>query len=154
MLTKNDLVLLLTDLQESGEDVSREIRQLYAAQSIPMTILKYINDRRQFDVAAFYELLRKNYNNKKSSLYKNIVKETISDPTTILTTLAALNLQILLFAKKLDDSKMFLKHSRAEEITRVLNNYYRTYDLIPCLKLAKLIRADLIAFETAAGRRA
>ena len=153
MLTKNDLVLLLTDLQESGEDVSKEIRQLYATQAIPMTTLKYINDRRQFDVAAFYELLRKNYNNKKSSLYKNIVKETISDPNEVLTTLAALNLQILLFAKKLDDNKLFLKHSRAEEITRVLNNYYKTYDLLPCLKLVKLIRADLCAFETIAGRR-
>lgn len=154
MVTKNDILLLLTDLEDSGEDVKAEIKRLYSTSTIPMDTLKYINNRRQFDVAAFYELLRKNHNNKKSSLYKNIVKETVDEPRECLTTLAALNLQILLFAKKLTDDKMFLKHSRAEEITRVLNNYYNTYDLIPCLKLLKLIRADLIAFETIAGRRA
>ena len=66
----------------------------------------------------------------------------------MLTTLAALNLQILLFAKKLENNEMFLKHSRAEEITRVLNNYYKTYDLRPCNKLLHLIKADLKAFES------
>ena len=153
MVTKNDLLLLLTELQENGEDVKSQITRLVSTSTLPLDILKFINDRRQFEVASFYELLRKNYNNKKSHLYKNIVKEDLSDPQEVLTTLAALNLQILLFARKLDDDKMFLKHSRAEEITRVLNNYYKTYDLIPCLKVCKLIKADLCAFETIAGRR-
>ena len=153
MVTKNDLLLLLTELQENGEDVKSQITRLVSTSTLPLDILKFINDRRQFEVASFYELLRKNYNNKKSHLYKNIVKEDLSDPQEVLTTLAALNLQILLFARKLDDDKMFLKHSRAEEITRVLNNYYKTYDLIPCLKVCKLIKADLCAFETITGRR-
>lgn len=153
MVTKNDLLLLLTELQENGEDVKSQITRLVSTSTLPLDILKFINDRRQFEVASFYELLRKNYNNKKSHLYKNIVKEDLSDPQEVLTTLAALNLQILLFARKLDDDKLFLKHSRAEEITRVLNNYYKTYDLIPCLKVCKLIKADLCAFETIAGRR-
>ena len=30
---------------------------------------------------------------------------------------------------------------------------YKTYDLLPCLKLVKLIKADLCAIETVAGRR-
>lgn len=153
MVTKNDLLLLLTELQDNGEDVSKELTKVFSSDSLSLDVVKFINDRRQFEVAAFYELLRKNYNNKKSPLYKNIVKDSFSDPQEVLTTLAALNLQILLFAKKLDDDKLFLKHSRAEEITRVLNNYYKTYDLIPCLKVCKLIRADLVAFETVAGRR-
>jgi hypothetical protein len=43
---------------------------------------------------------------------------------------------------------MFLSHSRAEEITRVLNNYYRTYDLKPVVALRSLIKADLKSFES------
>lgn len=153
MVTKTDLVLLLTELQDSGIEVKNYLTKTLSSPNVSLDVLKFINDQRQFDVASFYELLRKNYNAKKSPLYKNIVREDISDPQEALTTLAALNLQILLFAKKLDDDKMFLKHSRAEEITRVLNNYYKTYDLIPCLKLLKLVKADLVAFETVAGRR-
>lgn len=153
MITKNDILLLLTELQESGADVNVYFTKAITAPNVSLEVLKFINDQRQLDVAAFYELLRKNYNSKKSPLYKNIVKEDVEKPDEVLTTLAALNLQILLFAKKLDDDKMFLKHSRAEEITRVLNNYYKTYDLLPCLKLVKLIKADLVAFETVAGRR-
>ena len=153
MVTKNDLLLLLTELQESGTEVRPYLAKAVTSQSTSLEVLKFINDQRQLDVASFYELLRKNYNSKKSPLYKNIVKEEVDKPEDVLTTLAALNLQILLFARKLDDDKMFLKHSRAEEITRVLNNYYKTYDLIPCLKLLKLVKADLVAFETVAGRR-
>ncbi len=153
MVTKNDLLLLLTELQESGIEVNGYLSKVLTSPSVSLDVVKFINDQRQFDVASFYELLRKNYNSKKSPLYKNIVREDLTDPQEVLTTLAALNLQILLFAKKLDDDKMFLKHSRAEEITRVLNNYYKTYDLIPCLKLLKLVKADLVAFETVAGRR-
>lgn len=154
MVTKDDLMLLLTELQETGVDVDSQLLKTAVASSIPLDVLKFINTKRQLDVAAFYELLRKNYNNKKSPLYRNIVREDVaSKPTEVLTTLAALNLQILLFAKKLDDDKLFLRHSRAEEITRVLNNYYKTYDLLPCVRLIKLIRADLIAFEFVAGRR-
>ena len=152
MITKNDILLLLTELQESGADVNAYFTKAITAPNVSLEVLKFINDQRQLDVAAFYELLRKNYNSKKSPLYKNIVREDVK-PEEVLTTLAALNLQILLFAKKLEDDKMFLKHSRAEEITRVLNNYYKTYDLLPCLKLVKLIKADLVAFETVAGRR-
>ena len=153
MLTKNDVLLLLTEIQETGLDVNAYFTKALSSQNISLDVLKFINEHRQLDVACFYELLRKNYNSKKSPLYKNIVKDDIEQTKDVLTTLAALNLQILLFAKKLNDDKMFLKHSRAEEITYVLNNYYKTYDLIPCLKLIKLIKADLCAFEVAAGRR-
>lgn len=147
MLNKHDLVLLLTDLQSQGEDIGNNIAKLYASKEIPLDVVKFINDRRQFDVANFYELLRHNYNKKKSSLYKNLVSEEQKNPTEYVITLASLNLQILLFAKKLESPELFLSHSRAEEITRVLNNYYKTYDLIPCINLLKLIKADLKAFE-------
>lgn len=146
MLTRNDLVLLLSEI--GGETANKNISKLMMTEGINGEVLKFINDHRQLDVAAFYEMIRKNYNTKKSTLYKNIVKEDLKTEE-ILTTLSALNLQIVLYAKKLgNDNQMFLKHSRGEEITRVLNNYYKTYDLIPCMKLLKLIKADLKAFES------
>jgi len=153
MITKNDIILLLTDLQENNINVDKYLVKTMLSDSVNLDALKFINDNRQLDVAKFYELLRKNNNSKKSPLYKNIVKEELSDASDVLTTLAALNLQILLFAKKLEHNEMFLKHSRGEEITKVLNNYYATYDLIPCYKLLKLIKADLVALEHIAGRR-
>lgn len=148
MLRNTDLVLLLTEISNNGEDVTSLIQKVLTSPSIPLDVIKYINDRRQLDVTNFYERIRYNYNKKKSNLYINIVKEEITDAQDALTTLAALNLQILLFSKHAENKEMFLSHSRAEEITRVLNNYYKTYDLIPCFKMLKIIRADLKAFES------
>lgn len=148
MLTKNDLILLLTELEDQGANVTKQLNALMLSPTIPHSVLKFINDNRQFDVANFYDMLRRNYNHKKSSLYINLVKESFNDPSEVLVTLAALNLQIMLYAKKLPDSKMFLKHSRGEEISQVLANYYKTYDLIPCLKALKVIKADLKSFES------
>ena len=95
MLKKTDVLMLLTELQDNGKDVSKYINNLYKTSSIPLDIIKFINDQRQLDVAQFYERLRSNYNHKKSDLYINIVKE-IDDLDEILTTLAAYNLQVLL----------------------------------------------------------
>ena len=70
MLTKNDLLLLLSDLEEKGLDVKNQENQLFRSNGIPREVLKFINDNRQLDVCNFYELLRANYNKKKSPLYK------------------------------------------------------------------------------------
>lgn len=150
MLKKNDLILLLTKLQENGVDVSSQLKQVVVTPDVSslIDVIKFINDNRQLDVTGFYEQLRKSYNNKRSSLYINLVKEELKEPTEVLVVLSSLNLQILLYAKHLDSPEMFLAHSRAEEITRVLNNYYRTYDLKPALLLRELIRSDLKVFES------
>lgn len=148
MLKKNDLILLLTQLQESGVDVSSKLKQVILSKELPLDVIKFINDNRQLDVTGFYEQLRKSYNNKRSSLYINLVREEVKEPTDVLVTLSSLNLQILLYAKHLDNPQLFLSHSRAEEITRVLNNYYNTYDLKPALLLRDLIRSDLKVFES------
>lgn len=149
MLKTTDLILLLTDLEEKGiEGATQQLRQLATRGEISLELLKFINKNRILDVANFYEQIRKSYNAKKSSLYVNLVREEVKDPKDMLTTLASLNLQILLFAKHLDNPQMFLSHSRAEEITRVLNNYYRTYDLKPVVALRSLIKADLKSFES------
>ena len=134
--------MLLTELQEKGEDVSKYIKTLYKTPEIPLDTIKFINEHRELDVVSFYEKLRSNYNHKKSALYINIVKET-DDLSEILTTLAAYNLQVLLFAKKLTNKDAFYKASRVEEVTRVLNNYYKTYDIDKCRLLLALIKADI-----------
>ena len=146
MITKNDILILLTDLQESGENITPFIKKLYKEQTISLDIIKYINSKRPLDVAAFYEKLRYNYNHKKSDLYINIVKET-EDINDILTTLAAYNLQVLLFAKKLDNKEMFYKACRAADVVDVLSTYYKTYDIDKCRVLLSLIKADIKLFE-------
>lgn len=148
MLTKNDLLLLLTSIQKEGKDVKSQITKLMTSPEISTDIIKFINDNRPLEISQFYEQLRKSYNNKKSSLYINLVKEP-TIPFEALITLSSLNLQTLLFAKHLKEEQvtMFLSHSRAEEISRVLNNYYLTFDLKPVFALLHLIRSDIKAFE-------
>ena len=147
MITRNDCVLLLTEIQQqTRESMSSYIKKVFNSPDIDIDILKFINNKRQLDLTRFYEKLRKSYNNKKSSLYINIVKET-EDPTEVLTTLASLNLQILLFAKNVEDKSMFFNHARSQEITMVLNNYFKTYDIKPCLQLLRLVKADLKVCE-------
>lgn len=154
MLQKNDLVLLLSEMQEQGYDVDKELTTVLTSPSIPLDILKLINDNRPLPVTQFYERVRKNHNLKKSDLYKNIMKET-NEVDKILTTLSAFVLQVNLFGRYVEekDLQMFYKHSRVEEITRVLNNYYKTYDLTSCVKILRLIKSDILAFETIQGRR-
>lgn len=151
MITKNDCLILLNDLKESGIEVNNYINQLYRTNNIA-EVVTFINSQRQLDLSAFYERLRKNYNNKKSSLYINIVKSDEDDFSVdkILSTLAALQLQIFLYSKSLDDKSkdMFLRHSRVSEICRVLNNYLQTYDLRSPLRLLQLIKADLKVLES------
>lgn len=150
MITKNDVLTLLTEMQNKGvTEAKTYFKNTLLSDSISLDTLKFINDNRELEVTKFYEMIRKNYNQKKSPLYKNIVKEEYKDPEEVLTTLAALNLQILLFNKNLNDSdkQRFLKHSRAKDIVEVLDNYYQTYDLRPCLKLIYLVKSDIKAFE-------
>ena len=147
MLTKTDLILILTDMQDNGAEVTDQIKKVATSPRIPLDVVKYINDHRQMDVAKFYEQIRKNYNNKRSDLYKNIVKENI-EPKEAIVTLSAFALQVVLYSKHTDNEQLFFKHSRIEEVTRVLNNYYSTFDITSAMKLLKLIKVDLKAFES------
>ena len=148
MITRNDCLLLLADMSDNGVDTTEATRKLIVGNDVPIEVIKFINDHRQLDLSAFYEKLRKSYNNKKSNLYINLVKEDIDDPTKLLSTLASLQLQILLFSDKTADREMFLRHSRAREIALVLSNYFKTYDLTNCVKLLRLVKADLKALES------
>lgn len=146
MITKMDCILLLTNLQEQGVDVSKELGLITKSPSIPSSVLKKINDYRMLELTDFYEHIRKNYNNKKSKLYINIVKE-IEQPQEVILTLSALLTQILLFADKVENKSLFLKHARAEEITTVLNLYFKNSDIINALNLLRLIKADIKSLE-------
>lgn len=155
MLQNTDLIILLSELDANNVKGAKElIPSLIGKTSISLDALKFINEHRPLDVTEFYERIRKNYNDKRSNLYKNIVRE-VEDSQDVLTTLHALSLQIILYSKHVEEknASMFFKHTRAEEITRVLNNYYKTYDIISAKKLLKLIKADLTAFEFVEGRR-
>lgn len=152
MISKNDIVLLLTDLQDNGVDIGNAIVDVFRSPVVPLSVLKFINDHRQLDLTSFYEQLRKNYNHKKSKLYINIVKE-VEDPDEIIPTLSAYQLQVILFSKKARDPQMFLQHARARETSLVLTKYFTDFDLTTCSDLLKLIKADLLACETVSGRR-
>ena len=152
MISKQDVILLLTELEDKGINVDNILRQVVISQSVPLSAIKFINDNRQLDLTAFYERLRKNYNHKKSKLYLSIVKD-IENPIDVITTLSSYGLQVALYSKQLEDNQMFLKHARAREVNLVLAKYYTDYDLTSCLNLLRLIKADLIACETITGRR-
>ena len=152
MINRNDLILILTELQENGVDVDEQMSRVFQSSTFPFEVVKFINQHRQLDIDKFYTHIRKSYNQKKSKLYINIMKE-IEDTNEVLSTLASLNLQIILFSKGVDDKQLFMSHARANEISRVLAMYFQNYDLTNCLKLLKLIKADISAFEYIQGRR-
>lgn len=147
MITKNDCLLLLTEMSDNGIDTREATLSLVKEQRPTVEIIKFINDNRQLDLTRFYKKIRKSYNDKRSTLYINIVKG-IDNVSDVLTTLSALETQILLFAKNVEDREMFLRHSRAEEISRVLTNYFHTYDLTNCIKLLRMVKADIKAIES------
>ncbi len=154
MITKSDVVLLLTELQNKGIDVKNDIALVLSSPSIPLDILKKINDNRSLDILSFYEKLRQSHNNKRSKLYINIMKadeNVLKDPKTVLTTLSALLNQILQF--NAEDRTMFYQHARCDEILKVLGIYFKTYSLEPATKLLALYKADIVALEMMSGRR-
>lgn len=148
MISKTDLILLLTNLDGGQEYVGKVL----ADENVPMDVVKFVNDQRELDVSKFYTYIRKSYNQKRSKLYIQIMKE-MDDVNEVLITLSSLQLQIMLFSKKVDDKSLFLRHSRAPEISRVLSKYYQNFDTTACVKLLRLVKADIIAFETMQGHR-
>lgn len=147
MISKNDCIVLLTELEQKGINVEEQLKKVIITNEPSIEIIKFINSNRELDLTSFYTHIRKSYNQKHSSLYKNIVKEELKDPTESLTTLSALLTQILLYSKKIENKQMFLRHARCYEISAVLNNYFKTSDLTNCLKLLKIVKADLKTLE-------
>lgn len=152
MITKNDCLSILVKMEDNGLSVNAYIKKLLGAKEIPLDVLQFIAKNRGIEVGNFYEMLRQKHNKSKSPLYTNILKE-IDDVDDVITTLTCLMTQIVLYGKKLDDSSAFYKEVRAEEITRVLNEYFKTELPDDCVKLIKLIKSDILVLEYMAGRR-
>jgi len=154
MISKSDIILLLTELQQDGVDVTKEISTLYKTENIPLDTLKKINNSKPLSVIKFYDKIRQSYNKKHSKMYINIMRSdenAMQDAKTILTTLSGLLNQILQF--DCDDRPMFLKHVRADEITKALEIYFKTFNIEPAFKLLKLIKADVYVMELISGHR-
>lgn len=148
MLTRNDCLLLLSDLQEQGIETKPMLNKVLQSKSVDTTVLEFIHKNKTLDIINFYIKLRKSYNSKKSKLYKEIVQIDEKQPKDIIITLSSLLTQIFLFSNQVEDKQLFLKHSRADEISKVLVNYCKNYDTTLCLQLLSLIRADLKALES------
>lgn len=149
MITKQDCLLLLSELRNRGIDTTEQVKKCVSSPTVSLDVLKFINDSRPLEITEFYEKLRKSYNNKKSVLYKNIVKDLDEDNITdVLTTISSLQLQIFLFAKNLDDPELFYRHARLDEISKCLLNYAQTYSLVNCINLLRIVKADLKALES------
>ena len=146
MINRSDCLVLLNELKNNGIDTSSVTKELIKLKEPTLDILKFINDNKTLDARLFYEKIRRSYNDHKSKLYLNIVRGNL-EPKDVLTCLASLNLQILLYNKNVDNSVMFLRHMRFEEIQKVMLNYSLTGDIIPCQKLLNLFKLDLKALE-------
>lgn len=146
MISKADCLLLLTDISKTNKEAEKYKTLLYSKPEIDFEILKFIYKNTSIDVLEFYEKLRKNYNNKKSSLYINIMKE-VDEPRKCITTLSSLLLQMLLYADKLDNTDAFLRNCRCKELIKVISNYLETYDLTKCVDLLTLYKTDIKALE-------
>jgi hypothetical protein len=143
---------ILIKLEDRGVNIDNYMRKLVVSKEIPLDVLKFISQHRGIEVANFYEMLRKKHNQKKSPLYLNIVKE-VTQPDEVITTLSCLLTQITLYGNKLESKDSFIKEVRAEEITRVLNEYFKTGMYDTCLSLLKIIKSDLLVLEYINGRR-
>ena len=146
MITKTDCLNLLFELKDKGYEVDKDIKYLMIHNEPTVDIITSINNYMDLNIHKFYEKLRKSYNDGRSKLYINIVKENSLEPREILCTLASLQLQILLFNKDLDDT-MFLRHARFNEICDCLKIYYSKGDIIPSQELLSLFKADLKLLE-------
>ena len=153
MITKNDCLSILVRLEDSGvANIDTYMRKLLVSREIPLEVLKFISDNRGLEISKFYEMIRKNHNKNKSPLYTNIVREQ-SEVKDVTLTLSCLLTQILLYGNKLEQPEIFFKEARADEITRVLNEYFQTGFSENCNNLLKVIKSDLLVLEYIAGRR-
>lgn len=147
MITKNDCLLLLAELQDKGIETKPYVTRVIKNNNIDLDVLKFINTNRQLELTKFYNFLRQRYNEKKSKLYKEIVQIDKKQPKDIVVTLSSLLTQILLYSNKVDNKQLFLKHSRADEISKVLLKYFQNYDVQLCVTMLNLLKADLKACE-------
>ena len=153
MITKNDCLSILVELEDRGvAGINKYVRQLMSSKEISLEVLKFIAANRGIEVANFYEIIIKSYNEKHSNLYYNILNET-DNINEILITLSSLLTQVFLHCKHIENPARFLKEIRASEIARVINEYCANENPELCIKMLQAIRSDLTVMEYISGRR-
>ena len=105
-----------------------------------------LKEQGKLDIFEFYNKLRKNYNDKHSKIYINVMKE-VEDPKKVLTTLSALVTQILLFSENSNNKNIFMRHANFSEILKALQEYAENQNLIPCVEIIRLIKQDIKQVE-------
>lgn len=155
MLTKDDCLSLLVNMEQTGIDVNKQIKQLISSTAPSIDILEFIVQNNGIEATNFYNILRIKHNKNNSKLYTNLVSESLTDPLEIVTTLTSLLTQIMLHCKNLVETKQdrFLTEVRAKEITDALGVFFTAKDATLCLELYKLIHTDLLVLEGLAGKR-
>ena len=146
MITTSDCLLLLDVLKSQDIDTDKIEKELMT-KGLTKKVVKFIKDNNSLSIFDFYEKLRKSYNDNKSKLYINIVKEDYSDVETIPITIASYTLQCLLFSKRVEDDDMFLRQARYEEACECLLEYGKTGDIVPCIRLLQIIKSEIKALE-------
>lgn len=153
MLSKSDCLSILVQLEDQGINIDAQMKKLIVAKDLPLDVLQFIAANRGIEVINFYEMLRKKHNQKKSPLYINILNGQI-EINEVLTTLICLLTQVILYGNKLETNRdEFFKQVRAEEISRVINEYFKEGIADNCINLLRLIKTDLLVLEGISGRR-
>ena len=137
VITRQDLLTIVADNAEL-------IKQVYSDYE---SVLKKCKRDGKLEIFNFYNNCRKNYNQKHSKIYINIMKE-VEEPKKVLTTLSALITQILLFAEQSQNRDVFIKQSRLNEILNAVQTYVSTSDLTQGIKLICSLRDDIKFLES------
>lgn len=154
MITKNECISMLMSLEKTGLKVDDQIRKVLTSKNVPIETLQFINNNQGLEAIKFYEMIRKNHNQKKSRLYTNLLSGEHSEEELV-TTLTSFLQQIALYSRKLRDSDkiLFLKEIRAEEVSRVLHQYFKDGNYETCNNMLGAIKCDLLVLEGISGRR-
>lgn len=146
MITNDDCLLMLADIRASGVDTSKIETELMT-NGATRKVVKFIKDNGDLDIYDFYRKIRKSYNDKRSKLYINIVKEDFTNIEEVPTTMASYILQTLLYARNAKSSNVFLEQSRYIECCESLSEYGKSGDLVPCIRLLQIIKREIKALE-------
>ena len=66
MITKQDCMTLLVRLEDNGvQGINNYLNKLLLSKEVPIEVLRFIAKNRGLEAVNFYEMLRKNYNQKK-----------------------------------------------------------------------------------------
>lgn len=154
MITKNECISMLMNLEKAGIKVDDQIRKVLTSKTIPLETLQFISTNQGLEAVKFYEMIRRNHNQKKSKLYTSILSGSRSEEDLV-TTLTSFLQQIALYSRKLKDTEkiLFLKEIRAEEVSRVLHQYFKDGNYETCNSLINAIKCDLLVLEGVSGRR-